>query len=59
MYLLACPDTKFSEIAEIINPENVFQIGFFNLYSEVTTIRAERGRSLPEKGKKDFKCNIF
>ena len=24
MYLLACPDTKFSEIAEIIDPSNVF-----------------------------------
>jgi len=44
MYLLACPDTKFSEIAEIINPENVFHQGFFNLYNEVTKIRAERGK---------------
>ena len=24
MYLLACPDSKFADIAELINPESVF-----------------------------------
>ena len=37
MYLLACPDTKFADIAELINPENVFQQGFFHLYNETMT----------------------
>ena len=29
MYLLACPDTKFSDFADIIDPSKVQQEGFF------------------------------
>jgi hypothetical protein len=42
MFLLACPDTKFSDIAEIINPDNVFHNGFFALYNECMSVKAER-----------------
>lgn len=56
-YLLACPDTMFTEYAHLINPESQFQMGFYNLYNEVTHLRAER-QSTKEEEKK-FKCTIF
>ena len=40
MYLLACPDTKFSNIADIIDPSKVQHEGFFMVYNECTEIRA-------------------
>lgn len=36
MYLLACSDSTFTEHAYLIDPENQFQMGFYNLYTEVT-----------------------
>ena len=34
MYMLACPDNKFSDIADLIDPQNDYHTGFFNLYNE-------------------------
>ena len=35
MYLMACDDVTFTNISYIIDPENQFQLGFYNLYTEV------------------------
>jgi hypothetical protein len=29
MYLQACPDTKFTDFADLIDPQNVYHNGFF------------------------------
>lgn len=34
-YLLACDEQRFTEIAQIIDPGDEIQMGFFNLYNEV------------------------
>jgi hypothetical protein len=34
-YLLACDEVRFTKIAEIIDPSEEIQLGFFNLYNEV------------------------
>ena len=54
-YMLACDDQKFSDMANIIDPENQFQIGFFNLYNEATEQRIQMRGSSEDK----FKCMIF
>ena len=52
-YLLACPDDKFTNLADHIDPDDVHQVGFFDLYTEVTERRASRGKT------KDKGCSIF
>ena len=61
MYLLGCHDSRFTEIGDIINPENAFQRGFFSLYSECMAIRAERQTSNfdIEGPGRHLKCNVF
>jgi len=34
-YLLACDEQRFTDIAQIIDPGEGIQLGFFNLYNEV------------------------
>jgi hypothetical protein len=59
--MLACDDQKFSEMANLIDPENQFQIGFFNLYNEVTQQRIllKSNASYTSEKENKFKCCIF
>lgn len=41
-YLLVCDDTNFVNIANIIDPSKEIQMGFFNMYNEVTEERLSR-----------------
>ena len=59
-YLIACDDTTFSGIANMIDPENQFQMGFFNLYNDAMGQRINlRQTQSPEEEKKGLRCNIF
>ena len=44
-YLLACDDQRFSDVANLIDPQNQFQLGFFNLYNEIQIQRINRTSS--------------
>lgn len=65
MFLLACSDDYFTNIANLINPENIFQQGFFELYTEVTVQRVQQKQESPLRVSKkasephNLKCSIF
>ena len=41
MDLIACSVTKFEDVGDLIDSGNPYEEEFFNLYTEVTAIRAE------------------
>lgn len=49
-YLLACDDQRFSDVANLIDPQNEFQLGFFNLYNEIQALRISRISSKDSNG---------
>ena len=55
-YLLATDDKKFLDIANLIDPENQFQVGFFELYNEVMQQRVSLDFKKSPVAKEDIGC---
>jgi hypothetical protein len=51
-YMLTCDSKTFSNIASLIDPESQQELGFFNLYNEVSEERLS-------KNENKMNCNIF
>lgn len=60
LYLLGCNQTRFTDIADIINPQNQFHRGFFTLYNECSAAREERANLTDsEASGRQMKCLIY